>query len=219
MSSFATSEGGAAPEAPAAPTPPTAPKNKAGGWKFPVWGKTPPKNVKKELRVVLMGIDGSGKTTMLYNMKLGGIMITTIPTVGFNVETMETDNEEFTVWDVGGKSEIRPLWRHYLQNIGVIAFAVDSSPGGRARLPEAKEALHNILQEAGAAAAPLLILATKQEISPAEAMSSEEVSVGLDLASLGAEGRKCIVQLCSSGGGLKEGLFQTLAATAIGTKE
>ena len=41
--------------------------------------------------------------------------MTTIPTIGFNVETVEYKNISFTVWDVGGQDKIRPLWRHYFQ--------------------------------------------------------------------------------------------------------
>ncbi len=48
-------------------------------------------------------------------MKLGEV-VTTIPTIGFNVETVEYKNISFTVWDVGGQDKIRPLWRHYYQN-------------------------------------------------------------------------------------------------------
>lgn len=39
--------------------------------------------------------------------------MTTIPTVGFNVETVTYKNVKFNVWDVGGQDKIRPLWRHY----------------------------------------------------------------------------------------------------------
>ena len=40
---------------------------------------------------------------------------------GFNVETVEYKNINFTVWDVGGQDKIRPLWRHYFQNTQVRA--------------------------------------------------------------------------------------------------
>lgn len=63
----------------------------------------------------MVGLDAAGKTTILYKLKLGEI-VTTIPTIGFNVETVEYKNINFTVWDVGGQDKIRPLWRHYFQN-------------------------------------------------------------------------------------------------------
>lgn len=53
--------------------------------------------------------------TLVYKLKLGEI-VTTIPTIGFNVETVEYKNISFTVWDVGGQDKIRPLWRHCKSN-------------------------------------------------------------------------------------------------------
>ncbi|CAB0036374.1 unnamed protein product [Trichogramma brassicae] len=70
---------------------------------------------KKQVRILMVGLDAAGKTTILYKLKLGEI-VTTIPTIGFNVETVEYKNICFTVWDVGGQDKIRPLWRHYFQN-------------------------------------------------------------------------------------------------------
>jgi small GTP-binding protein len=68
----------------------------------------------KEYRILMLGLDAAGKTTLLYKLKLGEIQ-TTIPTIGFNVETLEYKNLKFTVWDVGGQTKIRHLWRHYYQ--------------------------------------------------------------------------------------------------------
>ena len=60
----------------------------------------------------MVGLDGAGKTTILYQLKLGETL-NTIPTIGFNVETVEYKNIHFTVWDIGGQDAIRSLWRHY----------------------------------------------------------------------------------------------------------
>ena len=68
---------------------------------------------KKEMRVLIQGLDAAGKTTILYKLKLGEV-VTTIPTIGFNVESVEYKNITFTCWDVGGKDKIRPLWRYML---------------------------------------------------------------------------------------------------------
>ena len=80
----------------------------------------------KEMRILMVGLDAAGKTTILYKLKLGEI-VTTIPTIGFNVETVEYKNISFTVWDVGGQDKIRPLWRYYFQNTQGIIFVVDST--------------------------------------------------------------------------------------------
>ncbi|KAL2335704.1 hypothetical protein Fmac_016917 [Flemingia macrophylla] len=61
---------------------------------------------KKEMRILMVGLDAAGKTTILYKLKLGEI-VTTIPTIGFNVETVEYKNISFTVWDVGGQDKIQ----------------------------------------------------------------------------------------------------------------
>ncbi|TTB70982.1 ADP-ribosylation factor 1 [Bagarius yarrelli] len=60
---------------------------------------------KKEMRILMVGLDAAGKTTILYKLKLGEI-VTTIPTIGFNVETVEYKNISFTVWDVGGLTDL-----------------------------------------------------------------------------------------------------------------
>ena len=54
----------------------------------------------------MVGLDAAGKTTILYKLKLGEV-VTTIPTIGFNVETVEYKNISFTVWDVGGQDKVR----------------------------------------------------------------------------------------------------------------
>lgn len=85
---------------------------------------------KKESRILMVGLDAAGKTTILYKLKLGEV-VTTIPTIGFNVETVDYKNISFTVWDVGGQDKIRPLWRHYYQNTQGIIFVVDSNDRDR----------------------------------------------------------------------------------------
>ncbi|PWA96860.1 hypothetical protein CTI12_AA035270 (chloroplast) [Artemisia annua] len=54
----------------------------------------------KEIRIAMVGLDGAGKTTILYKLKLGKV-VSTIPTIGFNIETVEYKNISFVVWDIG----------------------------------------------------------------------------------------------------------------------
>ena len=89
-----------------------------------------------------VGLDAAGKTTILYKLKLGEV-VTTIPTIGFNVESVEYKNICFTVWDVGGQDKIRPLWRHYFQNTQGLIFVVDSND--RDRITEAEKELQNMV--------------------------------------------------------------------------
>ena len=73
---------------------------------------------RSECRGLIHGLDAVGKTTVLYRLKLGEA-VTTIPTIGFNVESIDYKGVHFTLWDVGGCDKIRPLWRHYYQNTSV----------------------------------------------------------------------------------------------------
>merc|ERR1712154_71057 len=79
-----------------------------------------------EMRILMVGLDAAGKTTILYKLKLGEV-VTTIPTIGFNVETVEYRNLSFTVWDIGGQDKIRPLWRYYYQGTHALIYVVDSN--------------------------------------------------------------------------------------------
>lgn len=82
--------------------------------------------------------------------------------LGFNVETVEYKNIQFTVWDVGGQDKIRPLWRHYFQNTQGIIFVVDSND--RDRVVEAREELQRMLNEDELRDAMLLVFANKQDL-------------------------------------------------------
>ncbi|XP_071478220.1 ADP-ribosylation factor 1-like [Diadema antillarum] len=156
---------------------------------------------KKEVRILMVGLDAAGKTTILYKLKLGEI-VTTIPTIGFNVETVEYKNISFTVWDVGGQDKIRPLWRHYYQNTQGLIFVVDSND--RERITEAKEELHRMLSEDELREAAVLVMANKQDLP--NACSVQDVTDKLGLSSL--RGRKWYIQstCATSGDGLYEGL-------------
>ncbi|XP_056590493.1 ADP-ribosylation factor 4-like [Triplophysa dalaica] len=156
---------------------------------------------KKEMRLLMVGLDAAGKTTVLYKLKLGEV-VTTIPTLGFNVETVEYKNISFTVWDVGGQTTIRGLWRHYYQNTKGLIFVVDSSD--RDRIEMAAEELNMILKEDEMRDVVVLVLANKQDLP--KAMPVHELTDRLGLKTL--KNRQWYVQsTCAvQGSGLYEGL-------------
>uniref|UniRef100_H0W6L9 RING-type E3 ubiquitin transferase n=1 Tax=Cavia porcellus TaxID=10141 RepID=H0W6L9_CAVPO len=157
---------------------------------------------KMEIRVVTLGLDGAGKTTILFKLKQDEFM-QPIPTIGFNVETVEYKNLKFTIWDVGGKHKLRPLWKHYYLNTQAVVFVVDSSH--RDRINEAHSELAKLLTEKELRDALLLIFANKQDV--AGALSVEEITELLSLHKLCC-GRSWYIQGCDarSGMGLYEGL-------------
>ena len=169
----------------------------------------------------MVGLDAAGKTTILYKLKLGEI-VTTIPTIGFNVETVEYKNINFTVWDVGGQDKIRPLWRHYFQNTQGLIFVVDSND--RDRAAEARDELHRMLNEDELRDAVLLVFANKQvfvmakKIIPSigyllfwfqdlpNAMNAADITDKLGLHSLRQRNWYIQATCATSGEGLYEGL-------------
>lgn len=159
---------------------------------------------KKQHHILMVGLDAAGKTTILYKFKLGEV-VSTIPTIGFNVETIEHKNISFTVWDVGGQEKIRPLWRHYFQNTTGLIFVVDSNDP--IRIDAARYELHRLLNEneelCGAA---VLIFANKQDLP--NAMSTSEMTDKLGLHCLRPSYRPWYIQACcaTTGDGLYEGL-------------
>merc|ERR1712100_613742 len=156
---------------------------------------------KREMRILMVGLDAAGKTTILYKLKLGEV-VTTIPTIGFNVETVEYKNISFTVWDVGGQDKIRPLWRHYYQNTQGLIFVVDSND--RDRVDAAHEELHKMLNEDELREAIVLVFANKQDLP--NAMSAAEVTDKLGLHSLRSRQWYIQATCATTGDGLYEGL-------------
>ncbi|KAJ1734856.1 Arf GTPase arl1 [Coemansia sp. RSA 1200] len=133
----------------------------------------------KEVRILVLGLDGAGKTTILYRMQIGEV-VSTIPTIGFNVETVTYKNMKFQVWDLGGQTSIRPYWRCYYANTDAVIYVVDSSD--RDRIGTSRDELASMLGEAELKDAALLVLANKQDMKGA--MKSAEVSDALGLPHL-----------------------------------
>jgi len=173
-----------------------------GGDKMGIFSKVFGKLIgKKDCRILMVGLDAAGKTTILYKLKLGEV-VTTIPTIGFNVETVEYKNISFTVWDVGGQDKIRPLWRHYYQNTQGLIFVVDSND--RDRVEDAKDELNKMLNEDEMRDAVLLVFANKQDLP--NAMPAAEVTEKLGLHNM--RNRQWFIQsaCATTGDGLYEGL-------------
>uniref|UniRef100_A0A673GTJ0 ADP-ribosylation factor 4-like n=1 Tax=Sinocyclocheilus rhinocerous TaxID=307959 RepID=A0A673GTJ0_9TELE len=154
-----------------------------------------------QIFLLQVGLDAAGKTTVLYKLKLGEV-VTTIPTIGFNVETVEYENISFTVWDVGGQTKIRGLWKYYYQYTEGLIFVVDSSDHDR--IETAAEELNAMLAEDEMRDAVLLVLANKQDLP--KAMAVHELTDRLGLHAL--RGRQWFVQATCAvqGSGLYEGL-------------
>jgi len=157
--------------------------------------------MKQDMRILMVGLDAAGKTTILYRFKLGEV-VTTIPTIGFNVETLEYKNLCFTVWDIGGQDKIRKLWRHYYQGTNGLIYVIDSSD--RNRIEDAQEELSKMMKEEELHDAALLVFANKQDLP--NSMTTAEITEKLGLHAV--RNRDWFVQsaCATSGDGLYEGL-------------
>ena len=162
----------------------------------------------KESRILMLGLDAAGKTTILYKFKLGEV-VSTIPTIGFNVETVRYKNIEFNIWDIGGQEKIRPLWRHYYQNTDAIIFVVDSSDKDRMNDSNKYKCnvnyeLHQLLSDDLLRDTILLIYANKQDMP--NALSIKDIVQLLELNKL--RNRHWFIQGTNAitGEGLYEGL-------------
>lgn len=158
---------------------------------------------RKELRILMLGLDNAGKTTILYNLKLKNQEVNTIPTVGFNVETVSFKNFKLNVWDVGGQDKIRPLWRHYFVGTEALIFVVDCSD--HERIDEARMELHKIINDREMIDATLLVFANKQDCP--SALTPQDLTERLHLNRITSRKWHCSPCCAQTGAGLENGLL------------
>ncbi|CAF1165478.1 unnamed protein product [Adineta steineri] len=156
-------------------------------------------------RILMLGLDAAGKTTILYKVKLNE-NLETLPTIGFNVERVSPcRGVSFEVWDVGGQENIRRLWRHYYSNTDGLIFVIDSND--QERIDEAREELHGILSAPDMSSVPLVVLANKQDLP--NAMKTSDIAQKLGLNTLGGKHKWFIQPACAvTGDGLLEGMLE-----------
>lgn len=147
------------------------------------WG---PKN-NEEWNVVMIGLDGAGKTSLTLLLKSGFNLASaayTAPTIGFNVEIVKPiKGLKFTMWDIGGQAKLRRLWSNYYTACRAVIFMVDSTDA--IRFPEARTALHQAMMDpAMPEHAPVIVLANKQD-EVGKAYTPEQLAPHLDVHQLG----------------------------------
>jgi small GTP-binding protein len=157
---------------------------------------------KAKREILLVGLDQAGKTQTLYWLKYREKM-TTMPTVGFNVETVDHKGTVMTFWDLAGQDRVRSLWAQHFASVDALVFIVDSVD--RERINEAKQELWKILKDSRLRKeAVLLVLANKQDLNGS--MTSEEVQSALDLPSIDDRPWFCVGTCASDGNGMNSAL-------------
>ncbi|XP_053161731.1 ADP-ribosylation factor-like protein 14 [Hemicordylus capensis] len=157
----------------------------------------------KQAQVLMLGLDSAGKSTLLYKLKFNDVFLT-LPTIGFNVEMIETEeNIALTIWDVGGQHKMRTAWDNYLENIDGLVYVVDSTD--KQRLEESKKELELILRNDNIKNVPVVVLANKQDLPGA--LDAVEITRRLNMKKH-CHDRNWYVQPCCAITG--EGLSQAL---------
>lgn len=148
-------------------------------------------------------------------MKKIGEVVTTIPTIGFNVESVTYKNLNFNVWDLGGQTSIRPYWRCYYSNTAAVIFVIDSTDIDR--LNTASNELAAMLNEEELRDAALLVFANKQDQPGAK--GAGEISEALKLGEL--KDRNWSIMACSAidGRGVSEGMDWLVVRLLLGDRE
>ncbi|KAG8969809.1 hypothetical protein FRC03_000635 [Tulasnella sp. 419] len=134
---------------------------------------------KEELKLLILGLDNAGKTTILYKVTMGEA-VETAPTVGSNHEVFEYKNLRFALWDIGGQTAIRASWPQYFASARAVILVIDSTDTQRLELN--KEELHRICADERLKDSLLLVLANKQDIPGC--MTPARISEGLRLTEL-----------------------------------
>ena len=117
------------------------------------------KEKEKEVRLLMLGLDNAGKTTIL--KKFNGEDINEIaPTLGFNIKTLDHRGFKLNIWDVGGQKSLRSYWRNYFEATDGLIWVVDSAD--KRRLEDCKRELQTLLGEERLLGATLLVFANKQ---------------------------------------------------------
>ncbi|XP_014769555.1 ADP-ribosylation factor-like protein 3 isoform X2 [Octopus bimaculoides] len=145
----------------------------------------------KEVRLLLLGLDNAGKTTLLKKLASEDISHIT-PTQGFNIKTVQSGGFRLNVWDIGGQRKIRPYWKNYFENTDFLIYVIDSSD--KKRFEETGEELLELMEEEKLNGVPLLVFANKQDLM--SAADASQIAEGLNLHSL--RDRKWQICPCSA---------------------
>ncbi|KAG5891568.1 hypothetical protein JTB14_015835 [Gonioctena quinquepunctata] len=155
----------------------------------------------RELRLLVLGLDNAGKTTILKMLASEDITNVT-PTAGFNIKSVISEGFKLNVWDIGGQRKIRPYWKNYFENTDVLIYVVDCAD--KKRLEETGIELYELLGDDKLRNVPLLVYANKQDLP--DSLSAAELAKTLGLPTI--KNRAWQIQACSAtqGIGVREGM-------------
>ena len=117
----------------------------------------------KTAKILILGLDSAGKTTLSRYLRFGEFQDNTVPTIGQNIDTFKVENWTITAIDVAGQQNFRFLWESHYHGSSAIIFVIDSADFDR--LPEAKQILRkHVFDNPFLEKVPVLIMANKQDL-------------------------------------------------------
>eukprot|EP00039_Didymoeca_costata_P029214 m.23659 g.23659 ORF g.23659 m.23659 type:complete len:179 (+) comp7528_c0_seq2:173-709(+) len=155
----------------------------------------------KQHRLVIVGLDNAGKSTIFYQFALNDVVVTS-PTIGSNVEDIQFKNLKFSMWDVGGQDSLRESWETYYSGAEGLIFVVDSTDVDRMSI--AKKELHKMMAHEDLRTAQVLIYANKQDAKGA--LSASDISQSLSLTTMTHHSYHIQACCALTGEGLYEGM-------------
>ena len=132
---------------------------------------------RNNFKIIILGMQNAGKTTILYRLSLGQLVKTT-PTIGSNVEELTYNNVKFQAWDLGGQESTRSVWDVYYMNTDAIVYVIDSIDDEY--YEESKIQFHKMLSNPALKNATILIFANKQDLPGAKTVNKLIEDYGFD---------------------------------------
>ncbi|KAF4661710.1 hypothetical protein FOL47_006566 [Perkinsus chesapeaki] len=160
------------------------------------------------MRFIVVGLDNSGKTTLLNQLKPAKVSLETVPTVGFSIEEFSNHGINFCAFDMSGQGKYRSLWEHYYPDCEGIIFVIDSTD--QLRFAVAREELQSMLQSVELAAkpnVPVIFFANKMDLSDASTLEEVSAAVGLDFMSSHQRPFHVVRCCATTGEGVEEGIM------------
>eukprot|EP00741_Cyanophora_paradoxa_P002269 tig00000571_g2201.t1 len=158
----------------------------------------------QQFKIVIVGLNAAGKTTILYkwHLGMGSDAVKTTPTIGSNCESIQYKNLTLEAWDLGGQDASRPSWSTYFADTNAVILVIDSAD--RERLFLVKDELKKILAHEALRTSCLMVMANKQDVKGS--MTAAEISDALTLHSI--KSHTWSIQPCCAITG--DGLMQSL---------